>query len=83
MNCNVGSTERNIRLAGGLAVIGLGLFAPFNKAGRIAAVSIGAAEVITGLTRYCPVNHALGINTCKRGTLRQIGRSIGKIRAIV
>lgn len=83
MHRNVGNRERNIRLAGGLVALGLGLFAPLGKPGKIAAISIGAAELFTGITKYSPVNQMLGIKRHRRGPIRQIGHGIGKIRAIV
>jgi hypothetical protein len=64
MNCNVGGTDRTIRLAAGVTALGLGLFGPMSRTGRIIALTVGASALFSGITRYCPINQALGINTC-------------------
>lgn len=40
-------------------------FAPVGRSWRLGLMALGAMEVITGALRYCPVSHALGINTCR------------------
>lgn len=58
MTRNVGSMERYARLAAGVAA---GV-AALNAKGwqRTALGTIAAAGVGTGLTRYCPINQAVG-----------------------
>ncbi len=65
MECNVGGTEKNVRLIGGAATIALGLFAPMNRTAKIAAMAIGLMEITTALTGYCPINQLIGRNTCR------------------
>lgn len=64
MECNVGGTERNVRLGIGAAATGAGLFLLHSTAARAAALTVGAIGLLTGLTHYCPVSQALGRNTC-------------------
>ena len=62
--CNVGGVERTVRMVGGAALLGLGLAAPMKKPWKIAAGAVGAMELMTGITAYCPVNVLLHRNTC-------------------
>lgn len=41
------------------------LFAKVGRRKRALLLSLGAVQLITGLSRYCPLNQALGINTCE------------------
>jgi hypothetical protein len=63
-NCNVGRTEQKFRIATGSALLAAAAFAPVSRGWRIGFALIGAAELVTGAMRYCPINQALGINTC-------------------
>lgn len=60
MLCNVGKTERVIRVIVGLAVIGAG-FAYQSWWG-----AIGLVPLLTGATGYCPPYQMLGISTNKK-----------------
>ena len=62
--CNVGGTERTVRMSTGALLLGLGLLAPISKPIRIAAGTVGAIELVTGLAYYCPINQLVGRNTC-------------------
>ncbi len=64
MKCNVGGTDRAIRLAAGITAIGLGMFSPMNRTARIAAVTLGSAALFSAITRHCVLNEVLGIDTC-------------------
>lgn len=63
--CNVGRTEQKFRLAMGAGLITAAAFAPLSRGWRIALGVAGAAELITGSLRYCPVSQLFGINTCR------------------
>jgi hypothetical protein len=63
--CNVGRTEQKLRIGGGVALLAAAAFAPIGRGWKIGLAVLGAAEVITGTTRYCPVSQMLGINTCR------------------
>ena len=67
LRCNVGRTEQNFRIAAGGALLAAAAVAPVSSAWRITFAALGAGELITGITRYCPVSQALGINTCRVG----------------
>ncbi len=59
MKCNVGGTEKSIRIIVGIVIIAAGIF--FRSWWGI----IGLVPLITGAIGYCPVSQALGINTCE------------------
>lgn len=59
MECNVGTTEQKLRVLAGLAIIGIGAYS------NIKSLSLlGAIPIVTGMLRYCPINQALGYNSC-------------------
>ena len=64
---NVGTTERTIRLAAGTGMLAAAAFAPIGRNWRIALGILGAMEIATGSARYCPLWHALGVNTNRSG----------------
>jgi uncharacterized membrane protein HdeD (DUF308 family) len=68
MTCNVGGTERGIRIVIGVALIAAGAFAGLPEAGMYAAYVVGAVALVTGAIGYCPAWTLLGINTCPTGT---------------
>ena len=65
LKCNVGRTEQNFRIAAGGALLTAAALAGVSSTWRIALAALGAGELITGVTGYCPVSQALGINTCR------------------
>ena len=64
MPCNVGGSEKGARIGIGAALLGASVLVPMNKPLRIAAGTLGAIGVITGLTDYCPINQAVHRNSC-------------------
>lgn len=65
MSCNVGGMERVLRFALGGALLAGGLAASREASGRkTAAILAGTVLAATAVTQYCPLNTALGINTC-------------------
>lgn len=64
MTCNVGGTERAIRIVLGLVLIGVGAFAGLQDAGMYAAYVVGAVALVTGAIGFCPAWQLFGINTC-------------------
>ena len=58
MSCNVGSTDRIIRILAGLALIAWALM------GGPAWAWIGVVPFATGLFKFCPAYTLLGMNTC-------------------
>lgn len=59
MNCNVGKTDRAIRIIVGLAVIAAGIY--FKSWWG----AIGAIPIVTALIGWCPAYLPLGVSTCK------------------
>ena len=59
MKCNVGGTERIIRIVVGALILLFGLY--FKSWWGI----IGLVPLITGVIRYCPISAVLGLSTCK------------------
>ena len=64
MTCNVGGTERGIRIVVGLVLIGVGAFAGLPEAGMYAAYVVGAVALVTGAIGFCPAWSLFGVNTC-------------------
>jgi hypothetical protein len=60
MNCNIGHTDRILRITVGVTLIGL---AVFGITGPWAW--IGIIPLATGIFRTCPAYNLLGINTAK------------------
>lgn len=59
MQANVGSVDRFLRIAIGLALIGLA------AAGRIGPWGwIGVLPLVTGIVRVCPAYSVLRVKTC-------------------
>ncbi|MBC5774168.1 DUF2892 domain-containing protein [Pontibacter sp. KCTC 32443] len=59
MECNVGLKEQKLRVLAGLALIGIGAY--YNTKPLAA---LGIIPILTGMTRYCPVNQLIGYNGC-------------------
>ncbi len=64
MSCNVGGTERGIRIVIGVALIAAGALAGLSEGLTMAAYVVGAVALVTGAIGYCPAWTLLGINTC-------------------
>ena len=59
MKVNVGNVDRIVRIAVGLALIGLAIAGAIGPWGYI-----GIVPLLTGFMRVCPAYSLLGINTC-------------------
>jgi hypothetical protein len=59
MQCNVGQTERIIRIVAGVVIIAAGVLLGSWWG------AIGLIPLATGLMRWCPAWSMLGINTAK------------------
>jgi len=66
MKPNLGNTERMIRFAIGVALLGIGFLGPFQGYFQVALFAVGTIAIITAAVRFCPAWGILGINTCKR-----------------
>ena len=61
---NLGSTERMMRLTGGLILIGVGLYLFGGKNGEKIGIIIalsGVLPILTGLLNYCPLYSVKGL----------------------
>ncbi len=76
MKENVGKKDRLIRSIAGPALIGIGYTALDGRKGNIAGLATivaGALLAESALTKVCPVNGILGIDTREnKGTLQRI-----------
>lgn len=61
MKTNIGAVERPIRILLGLAITSLAFWGP-----ETPWAYLGLILVVTGFIKYCPIWHALGINTDKK-----------------
>ncbi|GAB2947065.1 MULTISPECIES: YgaP family membrane protein [Aquaspirillum] len=61
MQCNIGKTERVIRVIAGLGIVSLAFVGPASP-----WAFLGLVPVATGLLGWCPPYAILGINTCKK-----------------
>ncbi|MBU0656788.1 MAG: DUF2892 domain-containing protein [Gammaproteobacteria bacterium] len=60
MTCNVGSTDKTLRIIAGLIIIALGVYYQSWWG------AVGAVPLLTGLLGWCPAYLPLGISTCKK-----------------
>ncbi|MFY9270046.1 MAG: DUF2892 domain-containing protein [Candidatus Manganitrophaceae bacterium] len=65
MICNVGKTDRTIRIILGVILLAVGYFGGLPVWGAMSVYAVGAIALITGLTRFCLLWKVLGINTCE------------------
>jgi hypothetical protein len=65
ISLNVGGWDRIGRLILGVVLIALAYFGILTGAVAIVAYIVAAIALATGLIRFCPINAALGLNTCK------------------
>lgn len=63
MKANVGGADRGVRLVLGVVLLAVAWFALSGTAAVVAYV-LGGIALVTGLVRFCPINAALGVNTC-------------------
>jgi len=70
MQENVGNADRSVRFILGPSLMGLGLTALGARQGRsagLASIVTGALILESAITRVCPVNFLLGIDTREKG----------------
>lgn len=66
MTCNVGRSERVVRMLLGVALGAGALWSDLPDGWRVTLGALGVVAIITGAVRFCPLWRALGINTCPR-----------------
>ena len=67
MQCNVGTTDRILRIATGLILMGLAATGTVGVWGWI-----GVIPLLTGIFRFCPAYPLLGISTCAQNSQTRI-----------
>jgi hypothetical protein len=72
MKTNVGGWDRNVRWMVGAGALVAGMLAPVRLPWRLGLLALGASNLITAGTRYCPVNEMLGMNTTAEGLKSEI-----------
>ncbi len=82
MKCNVGGMDRAGRSMIAIAALGTGLFAPVNAVARITLLALGGTAAFTVLTGYCPLNEALGVNTCEESLGKSAERVAEKVHKV-
>ena len=69
MIVNVGTLDRALRLAVGVALVAVALFSGAGLFDAVAwkygAVAIGVVMIATAALRFCPIYSLLGIRTCR------------------
>ena len=71
MKCNVGGTDKAIRLvvAAVAVVAGIGMLsAGMNAVWAVIAFVVALIAGVTAVVGFCPLNQLLGIDTCSSGT---------------
>ncbi|MEW6060498.1 MAG: DUF2892 domain-containing protein [Bacteroidota bacterium] len=67
MKTNIGTIERPIRIAMGLFITSLVFWGP-----QTLWALLGLVLVVTGFMRYCPIWHAIGVDTNKKVETQQL-----------
>lgn len=63
MACNLGKTDRILRVLSGALLMGVGFYLAGNLG--IALGAIGLVPLLTGLVGYCPAYTLFKFDTCK------------------
>lgn len=65
MQCNVGKTDRSIRIALGITILAIGMIV-----GSWWGL-VGLVPLVTGVLRWCPLYASLSLSTCGLPAARQ------------
>jgi hypothetical protein len=65
LKCNVGSTERIIRIIVGIIIVSAGI------GYRSWWGLVGLAPITTGIIGWCPVSQLLGVSTCYENKVKR------------
>ena len=68
MECNIGKTERRIRVGLGIFLLGLAGLTFLPDWPALLTFVVGAVALFTGIARFCPLWKVLGINSCDHST---------------
>ncbi len=79
MKTNVGGWDRNLRWVIGSGALAAGLLGRFSWPWRVGLLLVGATDLITASTRYCPLNEALGVNTAAEGLKSELRSAVESV----
>lgn len=65
MACNLGLTERAIRVIVGGTLVTIGYLADISMGTVIAVYLVGAVALVSGIAGFCPAWKLMGIDTCQ------------------
>lgn len=65
MACNLGLTERTIRVIVGGTLVTVGYLADISMGAVIAVYLVGAVALVSGIAGFCPAWKLMGIDTCR------------------
>ena len=71
MKKNVGGTDRKVRAAAGVALLGAAALAPMSGRWKRWIAIAGANSLATAAVGYCTVNEVMGVNTARPRGLRR------------
>ena len=60
MQCNIGETDKVIRIVFGIVIMGVGFYS--NSWWGV----VGIVPIVTALVSWCPVYTMFGMSTCKK-----------------
>lgn len=66
MKCNVGGIDRTGRIVIGIVLLAIGLMVPMDTLWQVVLLVLAAIALVTAVVRFCPVNAAIGLNTCEQ-----------------
>lgn len=64
MKCNVGGIDRIARIVIGIVLVAIGIFAGLDLTWKIVVFVLAAIMFLTAAVSFCPINAAIGLNTC-------------------
>jgi len=64
MTRNVGGKDKTARIILGVVLIGIALLVSVSAVMQIVLFVIAAIALVSAFVGFCPLNQALGINTC-------------------
>lgn len=65
MTCNVGGIDRAIRAVLGVAFVLASLLLTMDTLWRVVLLLLAGVAFFTVVSRYCPLNAAIGLDTCR------------------
>lgn len=64
LSCNVGGTDKTVRLIVGILLVAVGLLADLGTTWTIVVYAAAVIALLTAFVGYCPLNALFGRDTC-------------------